>query len=124
MPLADVIRELEHAIVQAAQNLRDMEAAAGAAVSAQEASGEHSSRSPCVARPAASGKHTLTTCLASNAQQEDSAEQPENRHGKGCRLPHIVTLDDCKSWYDAVLAAPDPVKRISEAIAVLQAPLQ
>ena len=34
----------------------------------------------------------------------------------------MVTLDDCKSWVDSLNAGAKPTQRISEAIAILQAP--
>ena len=51
-----------------------------------------------------------------------SAEQPEHPPTQGCNLPLMVTLDDCKSWVDSMNAGAKPTKRISEAIAILQAP--
>lgn len=51
-----------------------------------------------------------------------SAEQPESKPGDGCGLPLINTLDDCKSWADSMPTGAKPVGRISEAIAILQAP--
>ena len=51
-----------------------------------------------------------------------SAEQPEHPPTQGCNRPLMVTLNDCKAWVDSINAGAKPTQRISEAIAILQAP--
>ena len=64
------------------------------------------------ARPLPSGTH-LT---------ENSVEQPGAEQGITCDPSKLRTLDECKSWCDSWTEASPPLKRISEAIAVLQEP--
>ena len=57
-----------------------------------------------------------------SVEQPARAEQPEHSPTQGCESPWMVTLDDCKSWVDSLNAGAKPTQRISEAIAILQAP--
>ena len=53
---------------------------------------------------------------------ENSVEQPGAEQGITCDPSKLRTLDECKSWCDSWTEASPPLKRISEAIAVLQEP--
>ena len=70
----------------------------------------------------------LAPCFALKPKMEasraaaSSAEQPEHPPTQGCNRPLMVTLHDCKSWVDSMNAGAKPTQRISEAIAILQAP--